>query len=141
MTKDNIQKGREILNDCLYKCMRNGSDTFPVPPLAIYIISIAVWDRSVRFFEHFIKKDWFPIPFGYFEGFKKKAERFGQPEFLEEENIAAFLKAFSENDRWMGECLVNLVRELRHIMRILADEPIMVDTGQYNKPPSVDEEH
>jgi hypothetical protein len=59
-------------------------------------MAIARRDGSVTVLEQFVKKDWFPIRPRYCQGFKKEAERFGRPDFVEDDNIAAFIASFTE---------------------------------------------
>jgi hypothetical protein len=61
--------------------MTTRSANFQVPPLALYIMAVARWDVSVTVLERYIKKDWFPIPPRWYQGFKEEAERFGHPPF------------------------------------------------------------
>lgn len=131
LSRVDIQNARELLNDCLYRCMTTQSHLLHVHPLALYMMAVARWDGSVTVLDHFMKKDWFPVPPRNYEGFKKEAERFGRPDFMDDDNIEAFMASFREKDKWLGTCMVNMVRELRYTMEVLAKEPIEVDTGQY----------
>jgi hypothetical protein len=129
--RNNIQAGRELLNDCLYRCMTTQSVDFHVHPLALYIMAIAKWDGSVTVLDQYLKRDWFPIPPKMYQGFKDEAQRFGRPDFVEDRNVERFLAGFKKKEKVNGMYLVNMVRELRYTMQVLAKEPIMVDTGQY----------
>jgi hypothetical protein len=41
-----IAKARELLNECLYRCMIEKSTQFLIPPLALYMLAVAQQDRS-----------------------------------------------------------------------------------------------
>jgi hypothetical protein len=131
ITGADIRKGRELLNDCLYRCMSRKSASFQVAPLAIYILAYSQFDGLCFGIDTFINRDWWPFGPKYLRGFKDQANRFGSPEFIEDDCIEGYLSLFKEKERAGPRAVVEMIRDLRHTMRTLTDYPVEVDTGQY----------
>lgn len=131
LTAGDILQGRELLNDCLYRSMDTKSTNILIPPLALYILAIAKLDGTKDILERFIKTDWIPLPPVYYQGFKETASVFGHPDFAREEYVDKFLSGLNKKDKVIGTAMVNIIIKLRYTMRVLADYPILVDTGQY----------
>jgi hypothetical protein len=127
-----IHKGRELLNESLYRCMVEGSSTFLISPLALYILAVAQNDGSEEVFFRYINYSGWILPPHYFKGFKKGAEVFGNPNFIHKASVAKFIGASSlKRARNASAAAVKMITELRYTMAMLAQHPILVDTGQY----------
>jgi hypothetical protein len=128
-----ILTARELLNACLYRCMVEKTADFSIPPLAIYILSVAKNDGSEAVFFPYINYTGM-LPPNYFKGFfkgKKRVEVFGEPNFLNRDSVSDFLASYRRKKQPSAASLLNLITELRYTMAILAEQPILVDTGQY----------
>jgi hypothetical protein len=127
-----IHKGREELNQSLYRCMRDGNSRFLIPPLALYILAAAQRDRSEDVFTPYINHSgWILSPF-YFQGFKEEAAVFGNPSFIDKNYAARFIYYRREEPtKNAAVAVVKMITELRYTMDVLAQDPILVDTGQY----------
>jgi hypothetical protein len=128
-----IFKARELLNESLYRCMVEKTTHFIIPPLALYMLAVAQQDRSDRVFEPYLKTGWWEQ--NYFRGFKKvgeeTAETFGEPYFIHKDYASKFITSRRKRDKQTSIAFVNMITELRYAMAILAEHPILVDTGQY----------
>ena len=131
ITGADIRKGREVLNDCLYRCMSTKSASFQVDPLAIYILAYSQMDGLCSGLDPFIERDWWPFGPKYLRGFKEEANRFGSPEFIEDDCIEGYLALFKDKERAGPRAVAEMIKDLRHTMKTLAEYPIEVDTGQY----------
>jgi hypothetical protein len=128
-----ILTAREQLNECLYRCMVEKTANFSIPTLVIYILSVAKNDGSEAVFFPYINYTGM-LPPNYFKGFfkgKKRVEVFGEPNFLNRDSVSDFLASYRRKKQPSAISLLNLITELRYTMAILAEQPILVDTGQY----------
>ncbi len=124
---------RELLNECLYRCMVEKTASFSIPTLVIYILSVAKNDGSEAVFFPYINYTGM-LPPNYFKGFfkgKKRVEVFGEPNFLNKDSVSDFLASYRRKKQPSAISLLKLVTELQYTMAILAEQPILVDTGQY----------
>lgn len=125
-----IRRGRELLNESIYLCMVEKDALRYIPPLALYILSVAQHDGSEELF--FPKINYYGIlsPH-FFQGFYKGAERFGNPSFIHQDSITTFINSCPKRKKAKAGALVNMIIVLRHAMGTLSDHPVLVDTGQY----------
>jgi hypothetical protein len=65
------------------------------------------------------------------KGLRKGANKFGNPAFIDQVSVTEFLNSCRKRKKDKAAKLVNMIRELRSAMTILAENPILVDTGQY----------
>ena len=127
-----IRKGRELLNESLYRCMVEKTAQRQISPLALYILAIAQPDASEEVFFRYINYSGWILPPHYFKGFKKGAEIFGNPNFIHKDSVAKFIGSSSlKRARNASAAAVKMITELRYAMDALAQHPILVDTGQY----------
>ncbi|MGH8715841.1 MAG: type IV secretory system conjugative DNA transfer family protein, partial [Burkholderiales bacterium] len=148
LTARDIRQGREELNRSLYRCMSEASSHFLIPPLALYMLSVSQQDASEETFYPFIKLGFLVPPYcepGHHDlkEFKEEAAVFGDPYFINQEYSTKFINSRQkkglfgsvtrESKREMESAsrLVKMIRELRYTMVVLAKEPVLVDTGQY----------
>jgi type IV secretion system coupling TraD/TrwB family protein len=140
-----IFQARELLNETLYRCMVEKTTHFLIPPFALYMLSVAQQDGCDQIFAPYIKAGWWED--NYFRGFKKAggatAEIFGDPYFINKDFATQFINSRqqkslfgsitdqSRREMESARRLVNMITELRYSMAILAENPILVDTGQY----------
>jgi hypothetical protein len=124
-----IFKARELLNESLYRCMVEKTTHFIIPPLALYMLAVAQQDRSDRVFEPYLKTGWWED--NYLRGFKDGVEVFGDPNFISKEYATRFIDSHWKREKQAAIAVVNMITELRYAMAMLAQHPILVDTGQY----------
>jgi hypothetical protein len=127
-----IRKGRELLNESLYRCIVEKTAQRQIRPLALYILAVAQNDGSEEVFFRYINYSGWILPPHYFKGFKKGAEVFGNPNFIHKDSVAKFIGSSSlKRARNAAAAAVKMITELRYTMDVLAQQPILVDTGQY----------
>jgi hypothetical protein len=124
-----IRLAYQLLNETLYRCMVEKTPTFSIPPLSLYILSVAQLDGSEEFFYPYINFTGFLSP-NYFKALTKGANVFCSPSFLNQDAVAQFLNSCPKRKRDKATKLVTMIRELRYTMDTLAKYPILVDTGQ-----------
>jgi hypothetical protein len=66
----------------------------------------------------------------YVRAFRDGMASFGTPAFLTD-RATGFVQSQHKNYRWMAERIVTMLTELRYVLSVLAVNPILVDTGQY----------
>jgi hypothetical protein len=130
-TDQNIRKGREVLNEAFYRCMITRSSQFVIQPIALCILAVARWDRSEEAFLPYIKTTW--LSPRYIQDFLKGVEKFGDPDFVNNDVSTEFIASHRKKDKQAAIAAVNMIREFRHTMKVLAEYPILVDTGQYKQ--------
>jgi hypothetical protein len=126
-----IRKVRELLNDCLYRCMTTESASLQVPPLAVYILAVSQLDGTEWGPEPFVKKDRWPFEPKFLQGFKGQVDRFGSPEFVEDDCIEGYIALFKRREQVAPRAVAEMIKELRYTMKVLSEYPIEVNTGQY----------
>jgi hypothetical protein len=134
-------QGHRLLNECLFNCMQSGRADGFIPPLALFTLGGAAEPGITDVFYDDIKRD--PFFYGHlFLGLYESANRFGRPNFLNDtEAVAKLLKkhakrrlaesVFVSRVTTPGPSFIAMLKSLRHTMALLAKEPILVDTGQY----------
>jgi hypothetical protein len=125
-----IRSARELLNESLYLCMVEKSANRFLPPLALYILAVAKHDGSEKIFFPHINYSGI-LPPNYFQGFFKGARVFSDPNFIHKDSVSMFLNSCRKKKKQAAQALVNMITDLRYSMAILAENPILVDTGQY----------
>lgn len=143
LTSEDVAEGARRLNQVLSQCMREGKADVYIPALALLVLTLAVDDGSTFVFSRHVKEDFTHN----FIGFHESARMFGAPAFLANpQRVRAFMlqharvadSVFRGHLVYPGEAFVKLLISLRHTMAILAQEPILIDTGQhepmYDKP-------
>jgi hypothetical protein len=133
-------EGQRLVNDCLAACMRTGRSDGFIPPLALLTLGGSADERSTYVLYKHVRSSVFE---GYVvEGFYQSANRFGRAGFLADEQKALeILKQEAKTSVWdrltpstiveRASAFLRMLRSLRTVMDILAKEPILVDTGQY----------
>ena len=66
----------------------------------------------------------------YVREFREGMAFFGTPAFFPD-RAERFVQSQHKNYRWMAERIVAMLTELRYVLTVLAEHPILVDTGQY----------
>jgi Type IV secretion-system coupling protein DNA-binding domain len=135
-----VIEGHRLLNDCLAECMREGRSDVFIPPLALFVLGAAADDGITQIFADSLKHDIFGTI--EFKGFYEDANRFGRAGFLaNEQAVANLLKKHAKKRVWddvfasrmvtPGPSFIAMLRSLRAAMEVLAERPILVDTGLY----------
>jgi DNA helicase HerA-like ATPase len=126
------QRGRKLLNDCLYTAMSGGRPDIAIEPLAIYVLSTAQGTNMEFAFSPYLvtePRDLFGGPHSL-RGFRDGIKAFGTPAFLTD-GAARFVSVQAKKHRWMAERIITMLTELRYVLTVLSEHPILVDTGQY----------
>ena len=126
-----VQRGKKLLNDCLYRCMSDKRADIPIAPLAIYVLATAQANTMEYVFSPYLKTESIEF-FGphYVRAFRDGMASFGTPAFLTG-SATRFVQSQHKNYRWMAERIVTMLTELRYVLSVLAQHPILVGTGQY----------
>jgi len=136
MNSYQVIEGQKRLNDALAACMREGRPDVTIDPLALLVLGGAVDSEITNVFFHDLRYEMF----GTIEmkGFYDNAYRLGRPGFLKNTQVVnAFIK---QHDRAGGlfspprspaTKFITMLRSLRSAMAVLAERPLMVDTGLY----------
>jgi hypothetical protein len=125
-----ILAARELLNEILYRSMLEKPQGFPLPLLAILMLTVAKNDGGVEIFFPYINYTGI-IPPNYFKGFFKGANVFADPNFIHKDSVTNFINSYRKKKKTSAAALVNLITELRYVMGALSTQPILIDTGQY----------
>jgi hypothetical protein len=132
MENSDILKGKELINETLYRCMVDKSADFIIDTLALFTLALSQRDDSHECFYPYIKISWAIISIEYdFKCFKKEAEILTSPGFIKDDTAAEFIDTRRRKDKPKAEKLVALITGLRYTMDVLANDPIMIDTGRY----------
>jgi hypothetical protein len=140
LTSTDVIQGQQFLNSSLYQCMQTGRADIFVEPLALFTLGGAV-DGGITyvFYDHLKRKF---ASGSEFLGFEQSARVFGEARLLNNtKSMDYLLKAHAKKKIWNdifvyrivhpGPAFLRMLRALRETMAILAKEPILVDTGQY----------
>jgi hypothetical protein len=127
-----LRAGRQLLNETFSRCMREHNPALLIPPLALYLLAAGQkygWEMCL---ERLVKCKGFLYDYT-FDGFYPGAE-----------NCEAFavwhLQSLRKKQRWYrpmtqeiarAEALVSLITELRYCLSVLANQPILAPTGEY----------
>ena len=126
-----IQRGRTYLNDSLYAAMSQRRADIAIAPLAIYVLATAQGNTMEYVFSLYLTTYTTEF-FGqhYIKQFRDGMAAFGTPAFLTD-GAPRFVGIQAKKNRWMAERIVTMLTELRYVLSVLAEHPILVDTGQY----------
>ena len=103
----------------------------PIAAQAIYVLATAQGSTMEYVFSPYLKTESIEF-FGphHVRAFRDGMASFGTPAFLTD-RADRFVQSQHKNYRWMAERVVTMLTELRYVLTVLAQHPIMVDTGQY----------
>jgi hypothetical protein len=103
----------------------------PIAPLAIYVLATAQANTMEYVFSPYLKTESIEF-FGphYVRAFRDGMASFGTPAFLTG-RATRFVQSQHKNYRWMAERIVTMLTELRYVLSVLTQHPILVDTDQY----------
>jgi hypothetical protein len=136
---NHVSHGRQQLNECIARCMREGTADIVIPPMALFMLAAASAPESTHVFFKDLRYEMMgPI---YIQGFYGTSNSFGKPDFLsqkKEKEDMAFLRRMAKSI-WVGRATVDyrvsafarMLKALRATLAILARDPILVDTGQF----------
>jgi hypothetical protein len=136
----NAIEGQRLLNDCLFQAMQTGRADLFIHPQALLTLGGAVDDGITDVFYEHKKEEFIPKP--DFIGLEASANFLGRPELLDNPQAVAFLlKKYAQKRYWdsltqsrivtPGPSFLRMLRALRGVLAILAREPVLVATGQY----------
>jgi hypothetical protein len=126
-----VQRGRTLINDLLYRSMSERRADIPIAALAIYVLATAQGNTMEYIFSPYLITESIEF-FGphSVRAFRDGMASFGTPAFLTD-SAARFVSREPKKTRWMAERIVTMLTELRYVLSVLQEYPIMVDTGQY----------
>jgi hypothetical protein len=130
-----VQEGRKLLNECLYRCQTEANPSLYIPMIATYVLALSQRDGREYLFSPHVQAYNHGILFGPFslKGFEESARKFGEAGFVEPKGAASYIASvakYRKREKWMAEAVVSMLTELRYVMTVLSQSPIMVDTGQ-----------
>ena len=136
MNSNLVIEGQKRLNDALAACMREGRADVTIDPLALLVLGGAVDSEITNVFLHDLRYEMFDTI--EMKGFKNHAYRLGRPGFLKNTQVVeAFIKQHDRegglfsSPRYPATKFITMLRSLRSAMAVLAERPLMVDTGLY----------
>ena len=124
-----IMRGRKLLNDALFSAMSERRADITIAPLAIYVMTTALGTTMEYAFSRYLHTT--PINFLGEHRLRDCSGMavFGRPNFMD---IAPrFVSIQKRKNRWMAERIIAMLTELRYVLTVLAENPVLVDTGQY----------
>jgi hypothetical protein len=129
-----ISRGRDYLNQALYSAQSEGRGDIAINPLAVYLLATSVGNTMEYAFSRYL--DTTPTDFLGAHKFRDSSSclrmaHFGRPAFLTDGAAARFVSIQKRKNRWMAERIVAMLTELRYVLTVLSENPILVDTGQY----------
>jgi hypothetical protein len=136
----NLIEGRRLLNECLFTAMQTGRADLFIHPAALLTLGGAADDGITQLFYDHKKEEFIPKP--DYIGLEASANWLGRPELLDDPQAVAFLlKKYAKKRYWdtltqsrmvyPGPAFLRMLRALRGVIEILAREPVLVATGQY----------
>jgi hypothetical protein len=135
LTDKQVQEGRKMLNQTLYGCMSDATADHTIPMLAIYLLACSQRNGMEMVFSPYVKRFNHGLLFGPYslDGFTPEAVRFGKANFTDPQRSARYIAAvakYAKKEKWMAEAVVAMLTELRYVMTVLSQSPVLVDTGQ-----------
>jgi hypothetical protein len=126
-----IQRGRTLVNDCIYSAMTKRQADIAIAPLAIYVLATAQGNAMEYAFSRYLKTESMDF-FGEhsLRAFRDGMAVFGTPAFLTD-RAEGFVHSQPKNSRLKAERIVTMLIELRYVLSVLSEHPVLVDTGQY----------
>ena len=130
-----VQEGRKLLNQTLYACMSEAMAERSIPMLAIYLLACSQRNGMEKVFARYVKCNNHGFLFGPFSlrDFTPDAVKFGEATFINPQRSASYIAAvakYAKKEKWMAEAVVAMLTELRYVMTVLSQSPVLVDTGQ-----------
>jgi hypothetical protein len=128
------------LNEAFATCMREGRSDVVLTPWALFCLGGAAASDATYVFYHDLRRELGYLPI---LGFERAANRYGRPAFLASdatrEDDMAFLRQGAKTSIFESKAtrearvaaFVRMHTALRATLAILAKDPILVDTGQF----------
>jgi hypothetical protein len=131
LTDQQVQQARKLLNDCLFRSMSEKSAAITIPAIALYVLTTAQAQKIEYIFSPYLKTTT-TVLFGPHEllAFQEGMAVFGKPAFLRN-HAERFVREQRKGHRWLAEAVVSLLTELAYTLSVLAEHPVLIDTGQY----------
>jgi Type IV secretory system Conjugative DNA transfer len=132
-----VIEGQRLLNECIARCMREGTAAIDISGLALFVLGGASYPDSTYVFYHdrIFRMGYVPLV-----GLSSDANVVGRANFLSSETGATdFLRQCARTSffEWRETvdkrvfAFVRMLKSLRATLAILAKDPILVDTGQF----------
>jgi len=132
-----VIEGERLLNECIARCMREGTAAIDISGLALFVLGGASYADSTYVFYHdrIFRMGYVPLV-----GLSSDANVVGRANFLSSETRAMdFLRQCARTSffEWRETvdkrvfAFVRMLKAIRETMAILAKDPILVDTGQF----------
>jgi hypothetical protein len=135
-----VIEGHRQLNEAFATCMRERRSDVFLPPWALFILGGAVDSQISYCLFHDFRRELGYLPILGFEG---AANRYGRPAFLAKETTRAddlaFLRQGAKTSIFDSKAtrearvsaFIRMHKAIRTTLAVLAKDPILVDTGQY----------
>jgi hypothetical protein len=136
---DYVVEARRQLNECFARCMREGTPEVTLPSLALFIVAGAADPESTYLFFKDLR---YSLGIVYFQDFYGMSASYGKPDFLSrkhEQEDTRFLRKMAKTSIFDSRATVDyrvaafthMLLCLRATLAILAQEPLMTNTGLY----------
>jgi len=139
VTASQINEGHRLLNEAFATCMREKRSDVYLPPWALFCLGAGAPDATYAFANDLRHElEYVPIV-----GFDRAATRYGKATFLasdaRREDDLAFLRKGVKTSMFESKAtrerrvaaFTRLLRAIRETLAVLAQDPILVDTGQF----------
>jgi len=139
VTASQINEGHRQLNEAFATCMREKRSDVYLPPWALFCLGAGAPDATYAFANDLRHElEYVPIV-----GFDRAATRYGKATFLasdaRREDDLAFLRKGVKTSMFESKAtrerrvaaFTRLLRAIRETLAVLAQDPILVDTGQF----------
>jgi hypothetical protein len=136
-----VIEGHRQLNEAFATCMRERRSDVFLPPWALFCLGGAVAPEKITYvFLNYLRREWGYVPV---VGIGSAAKRYGSPTFLAKEATReadlAFLRQGAKTSIFERKATVEarvaaflrMHTALRQTLAVLANDPILVDTGQF----------
>jgi hypothetical protein len=127
-----ISRGRDYLNQALYAAQSERRADISLNGLGVYLLALSVGNTMEYAFSNYIDTTSIDL-FGLYRLRDSSAcarlAAFGRPGFMD--LAPRFVSIQRRKNRWMAERILSMLTELRYVLTVLSENPILVDTGQY----------
>jgi hypothetical protein len=134
-----VVEGHRQLNEAFATCMRERRSDVFLPPWALFCLGGATDPAITYLFFHAMRRELGYLPI---LGFTSAANRYGRPDFLAPkyaQEDRAFLRDMAKTSIFDGKAtrearvaaFLRMHTALRETLAVLAKDPILVDTGQF----------
>jgi hypothetical protein len=112
--------------------MTDQNPAVSIDPLALYVLALSQGDNREYALSVYLQTKSGSVN-RLLKGFKEQANHLGAASFLKPKEQAFFLKQCPHPKKygWTAEAVKHMILDLRHCLAALAENPLLVDSGQY----------